>query len=158
MRSANSKRPRQRSGRPPGVLCIEVQIEEVIRLGIGERKCLGGGGSHSINELRQGRISNDWNPTLTEIVVIQPQDSSVGAKPQFVRTDAPRQIVVDEEPGSASALNPSVIQATERGEGCVGSAALQYDRKCIQRLLKISRTEQTFIPGKSGIEIVHQFR
>src|SRR5437764_388515 len=105
MRSAHSKRPRQRTGRLPSILCIEIQIKKVIGLGIGQRKCLGGGGSNSINELRQGRISNDWNLTLAEIVVIQPQDSSVGAKPQFVRTDAPRQIVVDEEPGSASALN-----------------------------------------------------
>src|ERR1700726_4682832 len=103
MRRAHSKRPRQRLGDPPRVLCIDVQIEKVIRLGIGQSKCLGGGGSDSINELRQGRVSNDWNPTLTEIVVIQPQDSSVGPKPDLMRSHAPSQIVVDEEPRSAPA-------------------------------------------------------
>jgi hypothetical protein len=47
---------------------------------------------------------------LAEIIVIQPENSGVCSKPQFVRTDTPGQIVVDEESCSPPALHPSIVK------------------------------------------------
>jgi hypothetical protein len=38
----------------------------------------------------------------------------------------------------------------------IRAAALQHDRECGERLLKIARPEQASIPGKCRIEIIHQ--
>ncbi len=141
VRCAHSKRPGQRSSRLPSVLRIDVQVKEVIRLGIGQRERFGGARCYPINELRQGRIVNHWNRALAEVIVIQAQDSGVCSKPQFVRPDAPSEIIVDEEPKSAPALNPGVIESAEGGKGRIRPAALQHDRKRVERLLKITRAE-----------------
>ena len=138
---ANSECPGQCSGHLPGVLRIEVQVEEVVGLGIGQRERFRGGGCHSINELRQGRIVNQWNRPLSEVIVIQPEDPGVRPKPQFVRTDTPRQIVIDKESGGAPALHPSIVESADCRKRRIRSAALQHDRERVERLLKITRTE-----------------
>ena len=91
-----------------------------------------------------------------EVIVIQAEDSRIGSKPQFVRAVAPGQVVIDEEPGGAPSLYPGVVEPSDGGERRVRTAALQNDRKCGERFLKIAGPEQAFIPGKRRIEIVHE--
>ena len=69
---------------------------------------------------------------------------------------APGEVVVDKEPGRASPLDPGVVESSDRGKRRIRAAALQHDRECGERLLKITRTEQASIPGKRRIEIVHE--
>ena len=106
--------------------------------------------------MRQGRVGNGGHRAFSEVVVIEPEDPRVGAEPQFVRTMAPCQIVVDENPSGATALDPGVVQSAERGEGSVRSDTLQNNWKCGQRLLKVAGAKQTLVPGESGVEVVHQ--
>jgi len=46
---------------------------------------------------------------LPKVVVVQPEDSSVDAEPEFVCAMAPSKVVVDEEAGGFATLNPSIV-------------------------------------------------
>ena len=103
----------------------------------------------------QVRVGDGGNSALSEVVVIEAKDPRVCAEPQFVRAPAPGQVVIDEEPRCATALHPGVVEASEGREG-IRAGALQYDRESGECLLKIVWTEQAFVPGEGGIEVVHQ--
>src|SRR5208282_72540 len=98
VRVAYPKCPGQRRRNSPRVLSIEIQIEEIERLVGGRRKCLRSRGCHAVDELRQRRVGDRWDRTLPEIVIVQPKDSGVRAKPQLVSGMAPGEIVIDKEP------------------------------------------------------------
>ena len=140
----------------PGVLCIEIQVQEVERLvtrcGEGLSCCRG----NTVNELRQGGVVHRRDGALAEVVIIQAKDSDVRAEPEFVGAATPSEIVIDEEPRRAPALNPIVIESANRGERCVRAAAFEDDWKSSQRLLQIAWLEKTFVPREGWIEVVHQ--
>jgi hypothetical protein len=89
---------------------------------------------------------------LAEIIIVQPQDADVSAKPQFIGAPGPRQIVVDEEPRSAPPLHPRVVEAADSRE----RAAFEHHGPGGERLGEVGGGEQAFVPGKRGIEIIHQ--
>ena len=93
-------------------------------------KSLRRGRCHSVNELWQGRVGHGGDRALAEVVVIEAEDSGVGAKPQFVRAMAPGQVVVDEEPRGAPSLDPGVVEPSDGREWRVRADALQNNRKC----------------------------
>ena len=134
---AQAEGPGQRAGDLPGVLGVEVEIEKVEWLVGDVGKVLRRGRCHSVDELRQGRVGDRGNRALAEVVVIQAEDAGVGAEAELVRAVAPGEIVIDEEAGGAPALNPGVVESADGGEGRVGAAALQHDRKGGERLLKV---------------------
>ena len=142
VRSADAEGPGQRARHLPGVLRVEIQIEEVVRLRIRQRKCLRRGRRNAVDELRQGRVGDQRNHAFAEIIIVQPEDPAVGSEAKFVRADGPRQIVVDEEARGAPALHPRVVEPAERRERSVRAAALEHDRKRRQRLLR-SRLDRT---------------
>ena len=84
-------------GHLPGVLRIQIDVEEVEGLGIGKRECRGRGGCDSVDELRQIRIGDGGDGALAEVEVVQPEDAGVGAETKLMRAVAPREIVVDEK-------------------------------------------------------------
>ena len=142
----------------PGVLRVEIQIQEIVRLGVGQRKGFRCRRGHAVDELRQGRVGDQRHGAFAEIVIVQPEDAGVGSEAELMRADGPRQIVVDEEAGRAASLHPGVVQPAEGRKGRVRAAAFEHDRKRRQRLLKIGRSEQALVPGERRIEIVHQIR
>ena len=87
--------PGQLLGHLPGVLCVEIEIEEVegfVRRG---RESLGRRGCDSINILRQGSVGNGRDRSLPEVIVVQAKYARVGSKPKFVRAMTPSEVVVD---------------------------------------------------------------
>src|SRR5271170_2179237 len=68
---------------------------------------------------------------------------------------APGEVVIDEEPGCAPALYPSVVEPSNGREG-IRPATLQYDRESRKGLLKVAWPEQAFVPRKRRVEVVHQ--
>src|SRR6202142_3603460 len=68
---------------------------------------------------------------------------------------APGEVVIDEEPGGAPALYPSVVKPSN-GRESVCAATLQYDRESRNGLLKVAWSKQAFIPGERRVEVVHQ--
>ena len=102
------------------------------------------------------RVGHGGNCALSEIIVVQAKDSGIRAKPQFVSAMAPGEVVVDEEARGSPALNPGVVEPSNRSERRICAAALQHDRECRERLLKVARPKQTLVPGKCRIEVVHQ--
>ena len=84
-RVPNTERPGQLGSHFPRVLRVEVEIEEVERLVGGQGESFRRGRGHSVNELRQGRVGHRRNRAFAEVIVIQAENSSVGAKPEFVR-------------------------------------------------------------------------
>src|SRR5208283_200245 len=156
IRIAQAKRPGQRRRDSPGVLNIEIQIEEIKRFVGRRRECLRCRGCHAVYELWQRRIGDRWDRTLPEIVIIQPKDSDVRAKSQFVSAVAPGKIVIDKESCGAPALNPSVVESSDGGERGVGTAALKHDGERRERFLEVSWPEQALIPRERRIEVVHQ--
>ncbi len=153
---AQAKGPGQRPGYFPGVLGVEIEIEEAEWLICCQRKSPGCGRRHSIDELRQRRVSHGRNCALTEVIVIQAKDSGVRSKPEFVSAMAPGEVIVDEEARSSPALNPGIVESADGSEWCICTAALQHNRKCRERLLKVTGPKQALVPGKRGIEVVHQ--
>src|SRR5271168_1386870 len=95
----------------PGILHVEIEIEEVEWLVCCQRKSLARSGCHSINELRQGRIRDGGHRTFAKIVVVQAQDPGVRAKPEFVSAVTPCEVVVNEKSGGSPALNPGVVES-----------------------------------------------
>ena len=140
----------------PGVLRVEIEVQEVERLIRRCREGLARGRGHAVDELRQRRVGHGGNGTLAEVVIIQAEDADVGAEPQLVRAVAPGEIVVDEEARSAPSLQPGVVEASDGGEGGVGADALQHDGESGQRLLKVAGREEAFVPGERRVEVVHQ--
>src|SRR3984957_5698306 len=69
---------------------------------------------------------------------------------------APSQVVVDKEPGGASALDPSVVQSPDRRKRRIRTVALQNNRECGERFLEIRGPEQALIPRERRIEIIHE--
>src|ERR1700680_142934 len=148
--------PGKRPSHSPGVLGIEIEIEEAEWFVRCQWKSLGCGGCDSIDELLQCRVRHGRNCALSEIIVIQTKDAGVRAKPQFVSAPAPSEIVIDEEARGSPALYPSVVEPSNRSERRICAATLQHNRECRECLLKVTRPKQTRIPGKRGIEVVHQ--
>ena len=72
-----------------------------------------------------------------------------------MRAVAPCQIVVDKNARSATPLNPSIVQPSDRREW-ICPDAFKHDGKRGERLREIARTEQTLVPGKRRIEIIHK--
>src|ERR1700722_1580538 len=66
----------------------------------------------------------------------------------------PGEVVVDEEPGGASPLDPCVVQSPDLRERGIRPAALQHDGKRSECLLKITGAKQASVPGKRRVEIV----
>ena len=153
---AQAERPSHRFRDPPRILGIEIEIEKVERLVRRCGECLRGRRRHAVDELRQRRVGDGWDCTFAEVEIIQAKDSGVGAEPQLMSAMAPCQIVVDEETGSAPSLQPSIVESSNGGEGCIGAHSLQHNRKCSQRRGKIAWRKQARIPGERRIEVVHQ--
>src|SRR5260370_42309837 len=74
---AQTECPRQLPSHSPRVLGIEIEIEEAEWFVRRRWKSLGCGRRDSIDELRQCRVCHGRNCALTEIIVIQTQDSGV---------------------------------------------------------------------------------
>src|SRR5712692_9526368 len=140
----------------PGVLGIEIEVEETEWFVCRQWKSLGCCGCHSIDELQQRRVHHRRNCALFEVIVVQTKDSGVRAKSQFVGATAPGEVVVNEEARSSPAFYPSVVESANRSEGRICTTALQHDRKRRERPLKVPWPKQAFVPGEGGIEIVHQ--
>ncbi len=155
-RVSNAEGPRQLLGHFPCVLRIQIEIQEVERFVCRRGESFCRRGCDSINVLRQGGVGHRRDRALSEVIVVQPKNSGIGSKAQFVRAMAPGEIVVDKEPGGAPSLNPGVVESSERRERGIRAAALQHDRERGECLLKIARSEQTSIPGKCRIEIIHK--
>src|ERR1700692_1220019 len=113
---AQSERPGKLLSHFPGVLGVEIQVEEAEWLVCRQWKSLGCRRCYSIDELRQCRVGHGRNCALTEIVVIQTKDSGVRAKPKFVGAMAPSEVVIDEEARRSPALNPGVVEPSNRSE------------------------------------------
>src|ERR1700680_1958788 len=103
------ERPRQLPGHFPGVLRIQVEIQEVKGFVCRRGKSLCCRGCHSINVLCQSGVSHSWDGSLSEVIVIQPKNPSIGSKTQLVCPSAPGEVVIDKEPRGASSLDPSVV-------------------------------------------------
>ena len=129
VRIAQSERPRQRSRHLPGVLRVEIQIQEIVRLRIGERKGFRGCRRDAVDELRQRRICDQRNRAFAEIIIVQPEDPGVGAEPQFVRADGPRQIVVDEEARRAPPCTHVLSRPPSVVNGALAPLPCKHDRK-----------------------------
>src|SRR6202049_680783 len=142
------ERPRQLPGQFPGVLRIQVEIQEVKGFVCRRGKSLCCRRCDSINVLRQGGVSHSWDGSLAEVIVIQPKNSSIGSKTQLVCPKAPGEVVVDKETGGASSLDPGIVKSPDTGKRRIRAAALQNDRECGERFLKIVRTNPASIPGK----------
>src|SRR5208337_4360450 len=123
----------------------------VCRLG----ESLGCGGRNPVNELRQGGIGNRRNRALAEVVIIQAKNAGVGPKTEFVGPTAPGQVVINEEACRAPALQPRIVKTSDRRERRVRSLTLQNNREGGEGFLQVGRGEQTLVPGKRRIEIVH---
>jgi hypothetical protein len=63
-----------------------------------------------------------------------------------LRSHRPGKIVIDEKTARAPALNPRVVQTTERRKRGIRAAALKHDREGIECLLKVGGTEQALLP------------
>src|ERR1700730_11083075 len=150
------ERPRQLPGHFPGVLRIQVEIQEAKGFVCRRGKSLCCRGCDSINVLRQGSVSHSWDGSLAEVIVIEPKNPSIGSKTQLVCPSAPGEVVIDEDPGGASSLNPSVVKSPDTGKRRIRAATLQNDRERGERFLKIARTKQASIPGKGRVEIIHE--
>src|ERR1039458_8022916 len=83
-RVPNTQRPGKLGSNFPCVLRIEIKVEEVEGLVGGKRESLRRSRGHSVNELRQGSVGHGGDRTLTEVIIIQAKNSSVGAKAKFV--------------------------------------------------------------------------
>src|SRR5437588_418530 len=142
----------------PGVLRVEIQIQEIVWLRVRERKCLRCGRSHAIDELRQSRVRHKGNDPLTEVIIIQPKDASIRSKTELMPAVRPGEVVINEEARRTPPLHPRVVQAADRSKRRVRAAALQDDRECRQGLLKIRWAEQAFVPGERRIEVVYELR
>src|SRR5258708_8166491 len=148
--------PGQCGSHLPGVLRVQVKIEEVEWLIDRKGKRLGCGGSDAVNELRQSRVRHGRHGSLAKVKVIEAKDPGVGSKPQFVSAVAPGKIVIDEEPRRPPSLNPVVIESADGGKGRIAAASLQDGLESRECLLEVPGTEKAFIPGKCRVEIVHQ--
>ena len=155
---ADAEGPREPLRHLPGVLGIQIQVQKIVRLGVCERKCLGHGGSHAMDELRQSRISDQRNDALPEVIIIQPEDSGIGSKAKLMGSRGPRQVVVNEKTGGLSSLHPRIIDAADGRKRSAGAVALERDGERGQRRGKIAGSEQTLVPGERRIEVVHQPR
>src|SRR5258708_35419640 len=138
---AHTKCPGKLPSHFPGVLSIEIEIEEVEGLICRQWKCLGRGGGHSIDELRQRRVRHSRNCALSEVIVVQTKDSVVRSKPQFVNGMAPSKVVVNEKARGSPALHPGIVEPSNRTERRIRAAALQHDRKRREGLLKVAWPE-----------------
>ena len=118
----------------PGVLRVEIEIQEVERLVGASGESFGRGGGDAIDELRQSGVGDRGNGAFAEVEIIQAKDSRVGAEAEFVRAVAPGEIVVDEEARGAPALDPGVVEPADGGERGVRAGALQDDGKRRERL------------------------
>src|SRR5258708_27572483 len=116
------ERPRQLPGHFPGVLRIQVEIQEVKGFVCRRGKSLCCRGCDSINELRQGGVSHSWDGSLAEVIVIQPKNPSIGSKTQLVCPSAPGEVVIDKEPGGASSLDPSGVKYPDTGKKSIRTA------------------------------------
>jgi len=134
--------PRHFRSHLPGILCVEVDIEEVERFILCYGKGLKCGGSHPINELRQVRISHGGNVPFAEVIIIQTKDADIRPKPQFVSAVRPGQIVIDEKAARAPSLHPRVIYPSDVREWRVRTLALQHNRKGVECLLVIAWFKQ----------------
>src|SRR3984957_5172811 len=85
VRIADAESPRKSMRHLPGVLRIEVQIEEVVRVRIDQRKGLRGCGCDAVNELRKGGVGHQRDHTLTEIIVVQVEDPAIGSETEYER-------------------------------------------------------------------------
>src|SRR5208282_1492469 len=152
---AQAEGPSQRASYFPGVLRIDIEIEKVEGL-VGMRwKCLRHGARRAIDILLQVGVDDGGNCAFSEVIIVEAENAGIGSEPQFVSATAPGEVVVEKEAGGASALNPRVVQPSH-GRERVRAAALQYDRKRRQRLLKVGGAKQAFVPRERGIEVVHQ--
>jgi hypothetical protein len=137
-------------------LRIEIQIQEVERLILRDRKCLQGGGSDAVHELRQGRVRHQRNVSFAEVIIIQAKDAIIRTKPQFMSAMRPGEIVIDEKTSGASSLHPGVVLPADVAEGRIRPLALQNNRESRERHRIVARREKAPVPGESWIEIVHQ--
>src|ERR1700691_1580592 len=152
---AQAERPGQFASHFPGVLRIEIEIEKAEGLVGVRRERLRRGIRYSMDKLLQVRIGHRGNRAFPEVIVIQAQNAGVRAKSEFVSAMAASEVVVDEKPRGAPALDPAVIKSSDGREG-VRSAALQYDGESGKLLLKVAGPEEAFVPGECGIEVVHE--
>src|ERR1035437_5917886 len=94
---AHTKCPGKRPSHSPGVLGIEIEIEEAEWFVRCQWKNLGCGRRYPVDELRQCRVGHGWDCALSEVIVIQTKDSGVRAEPQFMGAMTPSEVVIDEE-------------------------------------------------------------
>ena len=147
--SRTTECPGQLPSHFPGVLGIEIEIEEVEWFVRRQGKSLGCSGRHSIDELRQRRVGHGGNCALAEVVVVQAKDSSIRAKPEFVGAMAPSEVVIDEDTRGSPALHPGVVESSNRGERRIRATALQHNRKCRERLLQGGLAQTSFRTTKT---------
>src|SRR5208282_2367762 len=154
-RVAQPESPGELGGDPPGVLRVDIEVQEAKRFVRGQRKRLRRGRSHSIDELGQRGIGYRGDASFAEIVIVQSENPGVRSEPQLVAPVAPGQVVVQKIARGASTLEPGVVQAPDGSEG-IGTASLQDNGKGGEGLLEIALRKQAFVPGKARIEIVDQ--
>src|SRR5208282_1489972 len=119
----------------------KVQIKKVERFVCRSGKSLRCRRCHSVNILWQGRVHDRRNSSLSEVIIIQPENPGVRPEPQLVRPVAPRQVVIDKESRSPPSLNPRIVQSSDGSERRIRSASLQHDWKDGKSLRKIRGPE-----------------
>src|ERR1700730_11082263 len=134
---------------------VEIEIEKVEGLIGARRESLRRGVCDSIDKLLQVRIGHGGNCACAEIIVVQAENAGVRTEAQFVSPTAPGEVVIDEEPGCAPALHPSVVKPSN-GRERIRAGPLQHDRESRKCLLKVAWPKQTFVPGERRIEVIHQ--
>src|SRR5262249_39623386 len=92
--SANAQRPSEPRGELPGVLGVEIQIQEVVWLRIGEWKGFRRGGCHAMDRLRQGGVGDEGDGSDAEVVVVEAEDPRIDSEAEIVSADGPGKVVV----------------------------------------------------------------
>ena len=154
----HAESPGQFARELPGILRIQIDVEEVERLRIRNGKRSRRGRRDSVDELRQIGIGNRRRCPLAEVIVVEPENAGIRAEPKVMRARSPCEVVVDEKARGASALNPCVVLSAERAERCAAAGTLQHDRERRQCLLQVRGTEQAFVPRERRVEVIHQMR
>src|SRR3974390_557048 len=113
----------------PSVLSVEVKVQEIVWLRVRHRKGLRRGRSHTINELRQGRICNERYDSLAEIIIVEAEDAGIRAETQLVTAVGPSEIVIDEKACCATVLHPGIVQTAECRKRRIRAAPLQHNRE-----------------------------
>ena len=93
---------------------------------------------------------------LSEIEVVQTEDSAVRSKAKFVRSHCPGQVVVDEKARGAAPLDPGIVQTAQVVNGAFAPLPSSTIGNAASVFSKVGGTEEALIPGERRIKVIHQ--